>query len=342
MKKKTDVFSQIIERAAGSNARIVLPEGSDERIILAAEMAARKDLCELIVLGDKITLATKFSRKALKNITIIDPATESKKREMYANTLYELRKHKGMTPEQALEELKDNLVFAMLMLKSDDADGIVAGAITETADVLRPAFQIIKTKPDCSKVSSVMLMEMPQGSSLGEKGLMVFADPAVIENPTDEELADIAILSSETAKNICDISPNVAMLSYTSKSPEDNDSELVQKVKRAYKIVRRKQPYLRVDGEIQVDAALDEAVCKRKCPSCEVNGKANVLVFPDLQSGNIGYKLVQRIAGVRAVGPILQGLNKPVNDLSRGTNAEEIMLNIAITVLQSRTTVKGI
>ncbi len=342
MKNKKDVFAPILERAASSTARIVLPEGTDERVIKAAEIASLQNLCRVILLGDKITLATRLSKKALKNITIIDPIMEGKKREMYANTLYELRKHKGMTVEKALEALKNNITFAMMMLKSDDADGIVAGAITETADVLRSAFQIIKTKPECSKVSSAMLMEMPANSVHGQNGLMVFADCAVNENPTDEELADIAILSANTAKTICNIDPVVALLNYTTKADEDTDNEVVQKIKRAYKIVRRKSPMLAIDGEMQVDAALSPEVCVRKCGKSIVAGKANVLIFPDIVSGNIGYKLVQRIAGVRAIGPILQGLNKPVNDLSRGTTAEEIVLNIAITVLQSKETVKGV
>ncbi len=342
MKTKKDVFAPIIERAVGSNARIVLPEGSDARVIEAAQQASLLNLCKLIILGDKLTLVSKFSKKALKNITIIDPSTEARKREMYANTLYELRKNKGLTLEGAMEALNNNITFAMMMLKSDDADGVVAGAITSTADVLKPAFQIIKTRPECSRVSSSFIMEMPSNSNLGENGLMVFADPAVIENPTDEELADIAIFSSLTAKTICNIKPNVAMLCYTTKASEDNDSEVVQKVKRAYKIARRKNPSLCVDGEMQVDAALSPEVCRLKCTNCLVDGKANVLVFPNLESANIGYKLVQRIAGVRAIGPILQGLNKPVNDLSRGTTAEEIVLNIAITVLQTKDTVKGV
>ena len=341
MKKEFGIFSDILERAIGSNKTIVLPEGEDHRVIEAAEKAACMDLCNIVVLGDKITLASMFSRKALRNITIIDPESEGKKREMYAHTLYELRKHKGMTEELALETLKDNLIFALMMLKSEDADGVVAGAIHTTADVLRPAFQIIKTRPGISKVSSAMLMEMPKHSKLGENGFMVFADPAVIEDPTDEELADIALLSCNTAKTLCNIRPKVALLSYTTKANENVESEDIQKVKRALKIVRRKNPSLNIDGEMQVDAALDPEVCKIKCANCLLDGNANVLIFPNLMSANIGYKLVQRIAGVKAVGPIIQGLNKPVNDLSRGTTSDEIVLNIAITVLQTKDTIKG-
>lgn len=342
MKRKHDVFQQILERAKGSTARIVLPEGHDPRVVEAVEWAAVNNLCKLIVLGDKIWLANRFSKKALKNIDIIDPKSVAKRREMYAHSLYELRKNKGMTEEKAMEALKDNVTYAMMMLKSDDADGIVAGAVRETADVLRPAFQIIGTKPEVSKVSSSMIIEMREGSNLGENGMMVFADCAVNPNPTDEELADTALLSSITAKTICGINPKVALLSYTTKADEDINSEVVQKVKRAYKIARRKNPSLCIDGEMQGDAALSKEVCDAKCRDSIIDGKANVLIFPDVTSGNIAYKLVQRISEVRAIGPILQGLNKPVNDLSRGTTAQEIILNIAITVLQSKDTIKGI
>ncbi len=339
--KQKDVFNNILERAAGSTARIVLPEGHDPRVLEAAEIASTQNLCKIILLGDKITLASRLSKKALKNITIIDPKTQAKKREMYANSLYELRKDKGLTEDAAMEMLKDNLTYAMMMLKSEDAEGVVAGAVRESADVLKSAFKIIKTRPNVSKVSSAMIMEMPQGSPLGANGMMVFADCAVNIDPTDEELADIALLSAETAKSICAIKPVVALLSFSTKADEDVNSEFVQKVKRAYKILRRKDPSLICDGELQADAAIIPEVADRKCRGSVVEGRANVLIFPNIDSGNICYKLVQRIAGVRAIGPILQGLNKPVNDLSRGCTAQEIVLNIAITVLQSKSTIKG-
>ncbi len=342
MKRKHDVFQQILDRASGSNARIVLPEGHDPRIVEAVEWASVNNLCKLIVLGDKIWLANRFSKKALKNIEIIDPKSVAKRREMYAHSLYELRKHKGMTEEKAMEVLKDNVTYAMMMLKSDDADGVVAGAVRNSADILRPAFQIIGTKPGVSKVSSSMIIETREDTPLGENGMLVFADCAVNLNPTDDELADTAILSANTAKTICGINPKVALLSFTTKADEDTSIEVVQKIKRAYKIARRKNPSLCIDGELQGDAALDKIVCDSKCRDSILDGKANVLIFPDVVSGNIAYKLVQRISGVRAIGPILQGLNKPVNDLSRGTTAQEIILNIAITVLQSKDTIKGI
>lgn len=337
---KPSPFDSIIEKAKSSGKRIVLPEGFDERIIDAARKAADLDLCKIIILGDENQIIEKFTKKQLKNIEVINPLTNGKKREMYANSYYELRKSKGMTPEQALEDMKENMKFACMMLASDDADGIVAGAVYHSADVMRPALQIIKSKPGVSKVSSSFIMESPN-ANFGENGFMVFSDCAVVINPTDEELSDIAILAADLAKNICGMKPRVALLSYSSKGAEDITDEDVQKVKRAYKLIRRKDSSLIVDGELQADAAIVPSVASQKAKGSVVEGKANVLVFPNINAGNIGYKLVQRLAGVKAVGPILQGLKKPVNDLSRGTTSDEIVLNIAITILQSNTVVKG-
>ena len=341
-KNKRDAFWNLIEKAQHSGARIVLPEGHDERVLEAAQWCAENDICKIILLGDKTFLNSRISRKAEKNITVIDPKSVARTREIYAYSLHQLRKEKGMTEEKAMEALKDNLTYAMMMLKSEDADGVVAGAVRESADVLRPAFQIIGTQPGISKVSSVMIMETRGDVPLGENGMLVYADCAININPTDEELADIALLSAKTAETICGMRPNVALLGFTTKSPEDVNEEQTQKIKRAYKIVRRKDPTLRIDGELQGDAALSPRVAQQKCRESDVEGKANVLIFPDLFSGNIGYKLTQQVAGTRAIGPILQGLKKPVNDLSRGTTAEEIIYNIAITVLQSKTAIKGI
>jgi phosphate acetyltransferase len=239
-----------------------------------------------------------------------------------------------MTEEMAKEQVKDKLVYANLMLRSKDADGLVSGAITHTSDVLRPAFQIVKVKPGISKVSSVFIMESPN-ENFGENGFLVFADCGVNPNPTDEDLAEIAYVSSETAKTICGIDPKVAMLTYSTKSGDEMKDESVCKVKRALQIVKEKHPELKVDGELQADAALVPSVAKLKSPGSTVAGHANVLIFPDLNAGNIAYKLVQRLAGVKAVGPILQGLNQPVNDLSRGTTSDEIVLCMAITILQA-------
>lgn len=343
MKKETqkDVFDSIIEKAQNSTKRIVLPEGNDPRIIEAAKKASLLELCEIIIIGDETILSEKFNKKELKHIKILDIEKNGRTREMYANTYWQLRKHKGMTELQALEDMKDPIKFACMMLYSDDADGVVAGACHETAEVLRPAFQIIKNQNGINKVSSSFIMEVKNGMPFGENGFLIFADCAVIANPTDEDIKDIALLSSGLAESICSIKPRVALLSYTSKAQDDFPDEVVQKMKRAYKLIRRQNSSLIVDGELQADSALVPSVCKHKAPSSTLEGKANVLVFPDLASANIAYKLVQRLAGVRAVGPILQGLKKPVNDLSRGTNADEIVLNIAITVLQSQYTIKG-
>ncbi len=327
------VFDKIIEKAKHKNKRIVLTETEDDRVLSAGEMASKMDLCKVILLGNESELKSKFSEEALKNITFISPEVSGEKAEQYAKTLYELRKSKGMTEEQAKETIKDKLVYAMLMIKNGDADGIVSGAITHTADVLRPAFQIVKVKPGVSKVSSVFITESPS-EKYGENGFLVFADCGVNPNPTDEDLAEIAILSSETAKELCGMEPRVALLTYSTKSGDEMKDENVCKVKRALEIIKQKAPELQVDGELQSDAALVESVAKLKAPNSKVAGHANVLIFPDLNAGNIAYKLVQRLAGVQAVGPILQGLNAPVNDLSRGTTAEEIVLCMAITSLQ--------
>ena len=330
-----NVFDKLIERAKQTQKRIVLTETEDERVLEAAGKAAKMNLCKVILLGNKNELASHFTDEMLNNIEFVDVKEDNLKKEIYANNLYELRKAKGMTEEQAKEQVNHKLVYAMLMLRLGDADGVVSGAITHTADVLRPAFQIVKTKPGIKKVSSVFIMESPDAEKYGENGFLVFADCGVNPNPTDEDLAEITLLASETAKKICDITPRVALLTYSSKSGEEMADENVCKVKRALKIIKSKDPDLIVDGELQADAALVESVAKQKAPGSVVGGKANILIFPDLNAGNIAYKLVQRLAGVKAVGPVLQGLNQPVNDLSRGTTADEIVLDMAVTILQS-------
>lgn len=330
----SNVFDNLIEKAKHTGKRIVLTETEDSRILEAAENAAKMDLCSVVLIGNEQELRSKFSDEALKNIVFVDNKIENEKFEEYTNLLFTLRQKKGMTPELARVKVKeDKLTYAMLMIKSGDADGVVSGAITHTADVLRPAFQIVKTKPEVQKVSSVMIMESPN-ANYGENGFLVFADCGVNPNPTAEDLAEIAILASETAKKVCGISPRIAMLSYSSKSGDDMKDENVLKVKEATRIVKERNSELIIDGELQADAALVQSVAKLKAPDSVLEGKANILIFPDLNAGNIAYKLVQRLAGVKAVGPILQGLNAPVNDLSRGTSAEEILLCMAITILQ--------
>ncbi len=331
----SNVFDKLILNATGSGKKIVLTESEDNRVLEACEKAAASNLCKVALLGKKSELENKFSAKALENIEFIDVTEPNEKQSEYVSLLYELRKAKGMTEEKAREQVKDKLVYANLMLRSGDADGIVSGAITHTADVLRPAFQITKMKEGISKVSSVFIMESPN-ENYGENGFLIFGDCGVNPNPTAEDLAEIALLSSQTAKDICGINPRVALLSYSTKSSDEMTDENVVKVKKAFEILKETAPDLVVDGELQADAALVESVAKLKSPNSNVAGKANVLIFPDLNAGNIAYKLVQRLAGVQAVGPILQGLKKPVNDLSRGTSADEIVLAMAITVLQAK------
>ncbi|MBQ7467089.1 MAG: phosphate acetyltransferase [Clostridia bacterium] len=340
-KTKQDALKVIIDKAIDSGKKIVLPEGDDDRVVEAAIKASQLKVCKVAIIGNKIILKDKIPKKVLKDIEIIDVQSESKKREMYARSLYELRKEKGMTEEKAFELMKDPMYYATMMLKLDDVDGIVAGAKYESADVMRPALQIIKSKPEVSKVSSCFIMEMPENSTFGENGMMIFADCGLIQNPTDKELAEITIETAKTADTICGIKPRVAMLSYSTKSDPDIEFEDIQKVKRAFKIVRRKDSSLIVDGELQVDAALVPEVAKAKCKGSTLEGKANILIFPTLDAGNIGYKLVQRIAGTRAIGPVLQGLKKPVNDLSRGCTSDEIVIAMAITALQSKISIKG-
>ena len=330
-----NVFDKLIESAKKTQKRIILTETEDERVLEAAGKAAEMNLCKVILLGKKEELENRYTEDMLKNIEFVDVEKSSEKKDAYANTLFELRKAKGMTEEQAKEQVNNKLNYAMLMLRSGDADGVVSGAINHTAEVLRSAFQIVKTKPGVKKVSSVFIMESPDAEKYGENGFMIFADCGVNPNPTDEDLAEITILASETAKQICGINPKVAMLTYSSKSGDEMTDENVCKVKRAYQMVKERAPELVVDGELQADAAIVEPVAKQKAPGSVVGGKANVLIFPDLNAGNIAYKLVQRLAGVKAVGPILQGLNQPVNDLSRGTTADEIVLCMAVTILQS-------
>ena len=329
----SSAFDKVIEKARHLGRRIVLTETEDERVISAANMAAEMDLCKVILLGGS-DVEKKITEKARANVEVIDISKDNAKRSQYIDLLVELRSAKGMTKELAEVEVGKKLVYAMLMLRSGDADGVVSGAITHTADVLRPAFQIVGTKEGIKKVSSVFIMESPN-ENYGDNGFMIFADCGVNPNPTDEELAEIAVLSSETAVSLCEMTPRVALLSYSTKSGDEMKDENVNKVKRALQIAKTISPELVIDGELQADAAIVPEVAKLKCPDSALKGRANVLIFPDLNAGNINYKLVQRLAGVRAVGPVLQGLRKPVNDLSRGTSAEEIVLCMAITSLQS-------
>ncbi len=328
-----DLIAEIRRKAALAPKRIVLPEGEEERTIKATEIILKEKIAYPILLGkeERIKALAKEYNVDIEGAQIVDPEA-SPLREKYAKTYYELRKHKGMTEEKAFELMKDPLYFGALMVYSGDADGEVAGAINATGDVLRPALQTIKTAPGVSIVSSSMFMILPN-SEYGEDGILNFADCAVMPNPTAEELADIAISSAKTFKTLVGKEPKVAMLSFSTKGSAKH--ELVDKVRRATEIAKQKAPDLIIDGELQADAALVPKVGERKAKGSPVAGKANVLIFPDLQAGNISYKLVERLAGAKTVGPILQGMAKPVNDLSRGCSVDDIVDVVAVAVLKA-------
>lgn len=329
-----ELLEKIKDNARKYKKRIVLAEGTEGRTLQAADEILREGLAELILIGkpaDILAAAEKAGLKHIARATLVDPESHDKK-EAYADLLVELRKSKGMTKEQALKLVADPLYLATLMIKSGDADGEVAGAINATGDVLRPAFQIVKTEPGISVVSGAFLM-LTNNPAFGDNGLLVFADCAVHPNPTAEELAQIAVVTARTAKNIAKIEPRVAMLSFSTKGSAKN--EMVDKVVEATKIAQKIAPDVCIDGELQADAAIVPSVGSLKAPGSPVAGKANVLVFPTLEVGNIGYKLVQRIASIEAVGPILQGMAAPINDLSRGCSVSDIVNMVAITANQA-------
>ena len=328
-----DLMNQIVTRAKANKQRIVLPEGTEERTMKAAEMLIADGVADIILIGNPDTIKAYADANGLKHIMnarIIDPINNPEK-EVYANLLFEMRKSKGMTIEQATKLAEDPLYLGCLLIKNGEADGEVAGAANATGNVLRPAFQIVKTQPGISVVSGAFLMFMPN-TAYGENGLMVFADCAVLPNPNAAELAQIAVSTAATAKAIAGIDPRVAMLSFSTKGSAKH--EFVDKVVEATKIAKEMAPNLQIDGELQADAAIVGSVAAQKAPGSEVAGKANVLVFPNLEVGNIAYKLVQRLAGATAVGPILQGIAAPINDLSRGCSVEDIYNVLALTANQ--------
>ncbi len=316
------------------NKRIVLPEGYEERTIKAADIAVAEGLAQIILLGDPAEIKSHASKLGLKNIgktTIVDPSSHAKK-EQYADLMVELRKNKGMTKEEALRLIADPLYLGVLMIKSGDADGEVSGADHATGDVLRPAFHYVKTAPGISVVSGAFIMIFPD-KSFGENGVIIFADGAVHPDPTDKELAEIAVASARTAKVIAGMEPKVAILSFSTKGSAKH--EMVDKVISATQIAQQMAPEFLIDGELQGDAALVESIGQKKAPGSKIAGKANVLIFPDLNCGNIAYKLVQRLAYAEAIGPILQGMAAPINDLSRGCSVSDIVSMIAITANQA-------
>ncbi len=328
-----EFINQIKERAKTLQNKIVLPEGTDLRTLKAVEQVIADNLAQIILLGDPIEIKVLALKEGI-NITgaeIINPKT-SPKREQYAALMVEIRKDKGLTTSEALDALNNPLVFGSLMVKAKDADGEIAGAINSTGDVLRPALQYIKTVPGVSVVSGVFFMVF-KDKSIGDNGILVFADCAVMPDPTDRQLAEIAVSTAKTAQSIAHLSPRVAMLSFSTKGSAKHP--LVDKMTSATRIAKELDPELIIDGELQLDAALIESVGLSKAPGSTVAGKANILIFPGLESANIGYKLVQRLAGAEAIGPILQGMAAPINDLSRGCSVADIVNLVAITATQA-------
>lgn len=330
-----NLFDRLTSKAKANRQRIVLPEGTESRTLTAADRILADEIADIILIGnnDEIKrLAIDMGLTHIHKATIVDPSDPAVI-DRYAPLLFELRKSKGMTEEQSRLTTANPLFLGCLMVKAGDADGEVAGAQNTTGNVLRAAFQVIKTKPGIKVVSGAFLMLLPEGSAFGENGLLVFADCAVVPDPTAEELAQIAVCSAETARTLGDITPRVAMLSFSTKGSAKH--ERVQKVIDATELVHKLEPNLICDGELQADAALVPSVAHQKAPESILNGHANVLVFPSLEVGNIAYKLVQRLAGVQAVGPILQGLAAPVSDLSRGCFPEDIYKTIIMTCCQA-------
>ena len=328
-------FVEGLKAKAKANLKtIVLAEGEEIRSIKAAEIALKEAYAKIILIGDseKINTIAKAEGVDISGAEIINPET-SDKLQAYADTFYELRKNKGVTPEQALETVKNALYFGVMMVKVGDADGMVAGAVNSSANVIRPSLQILKTAPGTKLVSAFFIMNVPN-CEYGENGTFLFADSALNQDPDSDQLSEIAIASAESFTKLIGAEPKVAMLSHSTYGSAKH--ELVDKVREATKLAQEKRPDLMVDGELQLDAAIVESVGNQKAPGSKVAGKANVLIFPNLDAGNIGYKLVQRLAKAEAFGPVLQGIAKPVNDLSRGCTAEDIAGVIAITAIQAQ------
>ncbi|MEN8688216.1 MAG: phosphate acetyltransferase [Desulfuromonadales bacterium] len=330
------LVDQIKAKARNSLQTVVLPESYDDRMIQAAEVITGDNLAKVVLLGDPATLETKAGELgvSLKGVELIDPQSAARL-EDYVAELVELREKKGMTPDQARATLtgEDNLFFGAMMVHKGDAGGMVAGAYNTTGDVLRAAFQVIGTAPGMKTVSSVFLM-VTRNPDFGEDGVLCFADCAVNPNPNAQALAEIAVSTATSCKSFLGVDARVAMLSFSTKGSASHED--CDKVLEALEIAKKLAPELQIDGELQADAALLPKVGEKKAPGSAVAGKANTLIFPDLDAGNIGYKLVERVAGAEAVGPIVQGLAKPVNDLSRGCSVDDIVSVSAITAVQAQ------
>jgi len=329
-----NLIEKIRQQARMDCQRIVLPEGFEERTIMAADAIIREKLCYIYLIADPEELEKKVHKFGLTNIekaTIINPKDHPKKQE-YTELLYEIRKSKGMTMEEAARLVEDPLYLGTLMIKAGDADGEVAGAANNTGDVLRPAFQIVKTLPSISIVSGAFIMIL-KDKSFGEEGVIVFADGAVHPDPDEKQLAEIAVATAGTTRSILGFEPRIAMISFSTKGSASHP--MVDKVVNATRLAKEMDPTLIIDGELQADAALIEAIARSKAPDSLIQGNANVLIFPDLNVGNTAYKLVQRLAKAEAIGPVLQGMAAPINDLSRGCSVSDIVNLVAITSNQA-------
>ena len=329
------LFEELRAKAVANRQRIVLPESTEPRTMRAADRLMADQVANIIFIGNRDEIMGKARELELTHLdgaTIIDPA-DSAALEPYAQLFFELRKSKGITIEEARKKAADPLYLGCLLIKHGDADGQVAGAQNTTGNVLRAAFQVLKTAPGIKVVSGAFIMLLPEGVPYGERGIMVFADCAVLPNPNAEELAQIAVSAEKTARVLAGIDPKVAMLSFSTKGSAKHEN--VDKVVEATRLAREMNPNMKIDGELQADAALVPSVGASKAPGSDIAGHANVLVFPDLGVGDIAYKLVQRLGGATAVGPVLQGLAAPVNDLSRGCNEEDIYKTVILTCNQA-------
>ena len=326
------LLEKIISSAKSNLKAIVLPEGQDARVVRAAAEIAKQKIAKVTLLGKEGEIAGLAGGADLSGVAIVDSQNAANFSE-YADAFYEMRKEKGMTPEGAVEAMKDPLYYGVMMVKKGAADGMVAGAVNSTANTLRPALQILRTAPGVKLVSSFFVMEVPD-CVFGDSGSFVFADCALVENPDAGQLSDIAVASAKSFKMLMGAEPVVAMLSYSTYGSAKSD--MTKKVAEATELAKSKAPGLMIDGELQLDAAIVQSVGQLKAPGSKVAGAANVLVFPDLNSGNIGYKLVERLAKAKAYGPILQGIAMPVNDLSRGCSVDDIVGVAAFTAVQAQ------
>ncbi len=325
-------IGKIIERAKADKKTIVLPESTDPRVIEAAASILAQGIANVVMIGDETKIKSVAPQWDISQASFVDPGQSPDFTE-FAQVFYELRKARGMTEEKARQMMLDPLYFAVMMVKQKQADGMVAGAVHSTSDTLRPALQILKTAPGTKLVSAFFMMVVPD-CLYGDNGTFLFADSGLVEDPDAEQLSEIALSSADTFARLTGNEPYVAMLSYSTYGSAK--SPLTEKVVAATRLAQAKAPQLQIDGELQLDAAIVDSVAKSKAPASQVAGKANVLIFPDLNSGNIGYKLAQRLAKAEAYGPITQGIASPVNDLSRGCSADDIVGVVAITAVQAQ------